>query len=174
MATQPPQSGVTGPTATSTFLDQDTWFAQLPGVVMSAAALITDPAERVLLVKPNYRDHWSLPGGICEYGESPHEGCAREVAEEIGLDRPFSTLLAVEWTQPYGVKARPIINFVFDGGSLADGSGIVLQASELDDFRFTAADEVADYLAPFGVRRVKAALAARASGGAIYGPTWTA
>ncbi len=159
---------------TRNFLDQDTWFAQLPGVVVSAAALITDPAQRVLLVKPNYRDHWSLPGGICEHGEPPHEGCAREVREEIGLDRPVTTLLAVEWSQPYGEKARPIMNFVFDGGSLADGSGIVLQAEELDDFRFTAAGEVAGYLAPFGVRRVEAALAARASGAAVYGPTWTA
>jgi 8-oxo-dGTP diphosphatase len=159
---------------TRNFLDQDTWFAQLPGVVVSAAALITDPAQRILLVKPNYRDHWSLPGGICEHGEPPHEGCAREVAEEIGLDRLFTTLLVVEWSQPYGEKARPIMNFVFDGGSLADGSGIVLQVEELDDFRFTAADEVAGYLAPFGVRRVKAALAARASGAAVYGPTWTA
>jgi 8-oxo-dGTP pyrophosphatase MutT (NUDIX family) len=158
----------------SNFLDQAAWFGQLPGVVVSAAALITDPAQRVLLVKPNYRDHWGLPGGICEHGEPPHDGCAREVAEEIGLDRSFSTLLAVEWTQPYGQEARPILNFVFEGGSLPDGSGIVLQAEELDDFRFTAADEVGDYLAPFGVRRVQAALAARASGGAVYGPTWMA
>ena len=51
------------------FTDHDTWFASLPGVVVSAAALITDPAGRVLLVKPNYRDHWSLAGGILEHGE---------------------------------------------------------------------------------------------------------
>ena len=57
------------------FMDHDTWFASLPGVVVSAAALITDPAGRVLLVKPNYRDYWSLPGGICELGEPPHAGC---------------------------------------------------------------------------------------------------
>ena len=40
----------------------------------SAAALITDtdgPSARVLLVKPNYRARWSLPGGILEEGEPP-------------------------------------------------------------------------------------------------------
>jgi ADP-ribose pyrophosphatase YjhB (NUDIX family) len=157
---------------TSNFIDHDTWFAQLPGVVVSAGALITDPAQRILLVKPNYRDHWTLPGGICEHGEPPHEGCAREVAEEIGLDRPVGALLAIDWSQPYGELARPIMHFVFDDGSLADGSGIVLQAEELDDFRFTDLDEVADYLPPFGVRRVSAALAARASGATVYQPTW--
>ena len=51
---------------TRNFIDHDTWFAQLPGVVVAAGALITDPAGRILLVKPNYRDHWTLPGGICE------------------------------------------------------------------------------------------------------------
>ena len=40
------------------------WFAQLPTVVAAAAALFTDQAGRVLLVKPNYRDHWSLAGAV--------------------------------------------------------------------------------------------------------------
>jgi 8-oxo-dGTP diphosphatase len=154
------------------FIEHDTWFAQLPGVVLAAGALITDPAAKILLVKPNYRDHWSLPGGICEHGEPPHAGCAREVAEEIGLPLPIGRLLAIDWSQPYGLQSRPIMHFVFDGGTLGDGSGIVLQAEELDDFRFTDPGEVASYLAPFGVRRVSAALAARASGAVVYQPTW--
>ena len=54
---------------TSDYLEPDIWFAQLPGVVLAAGALITDPAGRALLVKPNYRDHWTVPGGICERGE---------------------------------------------------------------------------------------------------------
>jgi 8-oxo-dGTP diphosphatase len=154
------------------FIDHDIWFAQLPGVVVAAGALITDPSGRILLVKPNYRDHWTLPGGICEHGEPPHVGCAREVAEELGLPLPVGELLAIDWSQPYGRELRPILHFVFDGGTIAGGDGIVLQAEELDEFRFTQAAEVAGYLAPFGVRRVQAALAARASGAAVYQPTW--
>jgi 8-oxo-dGTP diphosphatase len=157
---------------TADFVEHNTWFAGLPGVVVSAAGLITDPAGRVLLVKPNYRDHWSLPGGICEFGEPPHEGCAREVAEEIGLDRTPGPLLAVDWVQPYGPDARPILAFVFDSGMLDDGTGIVLQQEELDDFRFTAADEMTGLLTPNTARRVAAALAARASGSPVYQPTW--
>jgi 8-oxo-dGTP diphosphatase len=156
---------------TSNFIDHDTWFAQLPGVVVSAGALITDPDGRVLLVKPNYRDHWTLPGGICEHGEPPHVGCAREVAEEIGLDLPIGLLLAIDWSQPYGLEARPIMHFVFDAGTIANGDAIVLQAEELDEFRFTDAGEAGGYLAPFGVRRVGAALAARAAGATVYQPT---
>ena len=157
---------------TSNFIDHDTWFAQQPGVVVSAGALITDAAGRALLVKPNYRDHWTLPGGICEYGEPPHAGCAREVSEEIGLHLQVGTLLAIDWSQPYGSQARPILHFVFDCGTVDDGTGITLQHEELDDFRFTDPSQVAGYLAPYGVRRVTAALAGRASGAPVYQPTW--
>jgi 8-oxo-dGTP diphosphatase len=152
------------------FIDPDTWFARLPGVVVAAGALITDPASLVLLVKPNYRDHWTLPGGVCEHGEPPHAGCAREVAEEIGLWLPVGGLLAIDWSQPYGQHARPIMHFVFDGGTLDDGADIVLQREELDDFRFTDPAEMASYLAPYGVARVTAALAGRSSGAAVYQP----
>ena len=154
------------------FTDHDTWFASLPGVVVSAAALITDPAGRVLLVKPNYRDHWSLPGGICELGEPPHAACAREVAEETGLDRPAGALLAIDWAQPFGPEVRPIMAFVFDGGTIDDGRGIVLQHEELDDWRFVGPAELAGYTAPAGTRRVQVALAARASGAPVYLPAW--
>jgi 8-oxo-dGTP diphosphatase len=153
------------------FIDHDIWFAQLPGVVLAAGALITDPSGLILLVKPNYRDHWTLPGGICEYDEAPHVGCAREVAEEIGLPLPVGALLAIDWLRPYPEPARPVMHFVFDGGTLADGSQIALQAEELDEFRFTEPDQVDDYIAPFAVRRVRAALMGRASGAPVYGPT---
>jgi 8-oxo-dGTP diphosphatase len=150
--------------------DPGTWFRQLPGVVVAAGALITDPAGQVLIVKPNYRDHWTLPGGICEHGEPPHAGCAREVAEEIGLRLPVGQLLAIDWSQAFGERQRPIMHFVFDGGTLADGAGIVLQAEELDDFRFTERAELSGYLAPYGLARVTAALAGRADGGTVYQP----
>lgn len=153
---------------TSDYLEPDIWFAQLPGVVLAAGALITDPAGRALLVKPNYRDHWTVPGGICEHGESPHEGCAREVAEEIGLDLVPGPLVAIDWSQPFGRAQRPIMHFLFDGGTLDGGSGIVLQREELDDFRFTDPAEFASYLPPHIEARVRAALAGRAAGAVVY------
>ena len=152
------------------FTDHDTWFRQLPGVVVAAGALITDPAGRVLIVKPNYRDHWTLPGGICEHGEPPHAGCAREVAEEVGLTMPAGALLAVDWSQPYGPGERPIMHFVFDGGSVSEGTRIVVQQEELDDFQFADPGQLASYAPGYVTDRIAAALAARASGRAIYQP----
>lgn len=149
------------------------WHAGLAGVVASAGALITDDAGNVLIVKPNYRDHWTLPGGICELGEPPHVACAREVAEEIGLDLPVGGLLSVDWQPPlpaYGATARPAVYFIFDCGRLETLSGITLQADELDDCQLAATSALGDLLAPFALPRVRAAMAARESGCVRYVP----
>jgi ADP-ribose pyrophosphatase YjhB (NUDIX family) len=148
----------------------DAWFSSLPGVVVAAGGLITDASGRVLLVKPNYRDLWSLPGGICEHGEPPQAGCARELAEELGMDIPVGRLLATDWSQPYGAYARPIMHFVFDGGHLNDGSGIVIQEAELDGFEFVAPPDLPPYLPAYGLARVRGALRAREASRSVFLP----
>jgi 8-oxo-dGTP diphosphatase len=153
-----------------TFTDTQTWYAGLPTMYGAAAALITDPAGRVLLVKPNYREHWSLPGGILEHGEPPHVGCAREVAEEVGLHIPVGPLLVVDWAPPDQQRPRPFVYFVFDGGEIAADTEIRLQEEELDGYRFTSAAELGSYLPDFMVARSTAALRARVTAAAVYLP----
>ena len=152
------------------FTDAASWYAGLPTMYGAAAALITDEAGRVLLVKPNYRDHWSLPGGILEQAEPPHVGCAREVEEEVGLKITVGRLLVVDWVPPEDERPRPFVYFVFDGGEAEPDADIRLQEEELDDHRFTAADEFAGYLPPFLQARYATALRARATGTAVYLP----
>jgi 8-oxo-dGTP diphosphatase len=149
---------------------QAAWFAQLPTMYAASAALFTNPEGRVLLVRPNYRDHWLLPGGILEDGEAPHAGCRREVSEEIGLDIEPGHLLVVGWAAPEGARPKPIVIFVFDGGVLADDTPIRLQESELDEYRFVAADDLGGYLPPRMQERVTAALRSRRSGETAYLP----
>ena len=78
-------------TTTQETQDFAAYVATLPRVLAGAAALFRDAAGRVLLVEPNYREGWALPGGTIESddGESPRDGARRETAEEIGLDRPL-------------------------------------------------------------------------------------
>jgi 8-oxo-dGTP pyrophosphatase MutT (NUDIX family) len=147
------------------------WYATLPTMFGAAAALFTNPAGRVLLVKPNYRDHWSLPGGILEHGEPPHTACRREVEEELGIDIAApGPLLVIGWAPPDDVRPRPVVHFVFDGGVLDDDAPIHLQESELDDYRFVESADLASYLPPIISARVAAALRGRGTGATAYLP----
>ncbi len=60
-----------------TFPDVTAWYASLATLYGTAAALITSPAGEVLLVKPNYRELWSLPGGVLEDGDLPPHMASR-------------------------------------------------------------------------------------------------
>jgi ADP-ribose pyrophosphatase YjhB (NUDIX family) len=150
--------------------DEMAWYATLATMFGAAAALFTNPAGRILLVKPNYRDHWSLPGGMLEHGEPPQAGCRREVAEELGLRITPGPLLTIDWVPPDGARPRPIVHFIFDGGELADDAPIRLQEEELDEYRFVEAGEVARYLPPVIATRVTAALRSRVTGRTAYLP----
>jgi 8-oxo-dGTP diphosphatase len=67
------------------FAAMDNGFAPILG---GASGLIVRDGK-VLLIrrgKEPYKDHWSLPGGGVEPGETVREAVKREVLEETGLD----------------------------------------------------------------------------------------
>ncbi|MCH7229320.1 NUDIX hydrolase [Glycomyces sp. L485] len=137
-----------------------------------ACAFFTDPEGRVLIVKPNYRDDWYFVGGLVDKGELPHEGCAREIKEEIGLDVPVGALLTLDWQPTVDLLPMPQTFYLFDGGVIEDPDQIRLQAEELDDFRFVPADEAVSLSAPLNRPRIPMALDARRAGTTLYQPTY--
>lgn len=136
------------------------YIAGLPRVLAGAAALFRDTGGRVLLVEPNYREGWTLPGGTVESdeGETPRQGARRETAEEIGLDRAPGRLLAVDWV--HGDARPPLVAYLYDGGVLSsdDLAAIRLQEEELLSWRLVTPDEVPAYLPGTVGRRVLFAL----------------
>jgi 8-oxo-dGTP diphosphatase len=132
------------------------WYKQLPTVHVAALALIGDTEGRILLVKPNYRPYWTLPGGMADQGESPDLTVAREIKEELGLAMTPTRLVVIDWAPPQGKRQRPLIAFVFDGG-IIDGTSIKLQHSELDEWRFFTIDELAPLMPERSVARIKSA-----------------
>ena len=50
------------------------------------AGLVTDPEDRVLLVRKHGTEAFMQPGGKPEPGEPPRVALARELNEELGLD----------------------------------------------------------------------------------------
>ncbi|MDN0201315.1 NUDIX hydrolase [Streptomyces sp. S.PNR 29] len=146
--------------------DFATYIAGLPRVLAGAAALFRDDEGRVLLVEPNYREGWALPGGTIESddGETPRQGARRETAEEIGLDRPLGRLLAVDWV--HGTGRPPLVAYLYDGGVLSgeEFKAIRLQEEELLSWRLVPREELAEYLPGALGRRVLAALDVLAEG----------
>nr|WP_277350131.1 NUDIX hydrolase [Nonomuraea sp. FMUSA5-5] len=138
---------------------------------MSACMLLTDDADQVLLVKPNYRSHWAMPGGMVDEGEPPHACAVREIGEELGLQVELGKLLVVDWMPPAGDRRRPMMNFVFDGGTIADPSRIRLQTEELDAAQFWPWGEAATKLPAATAARIPAARAARKSHQTIFLPS---
>jgi ADP-ribose pyrophosphatase YjhB (NUDIX family) len=132
------------------------YIASLPRVLAGAAALFRDAEGRVLLVEPNYREGWALPGGTIESdtGETPREGARRETLEEIGLDRPLGRLLAVDWV--HGTGRPPLVAYLYDGGVLTETElkAIRLQEEELLSWRLVAREDLAAHLPGALGRRV--------------------
>jgi len=152
----------------------EAFYAGLNKVLAAAAGFITDAAGRVLLVKPNYRDHWGLPGGHIDEDEHPEIACARELQEELGLTLPVGRLLVVQWVPPFDGRPYPLIHFLFDCGSVPDGAEVVLQEEELEEYGYFTAEEIKDReLVPgFLLARITAGARARATGGTFYlGPS---
>lgn len=146
--------------------DYATYIASLPRVLAGAAALYRDAEGRVLLVEPNYRPGWALPGGTVEsdQGESPRTAARRESAEEIGIDVPLGRLLAVDWSLDAG--RPPLVAYLYDGGVLdaAQLASITLQEEELISWRLVEPAELTAFLPGSLGRRTEVAYRVLRSG----------
>ncbi|MFG2115159.1 NUDIX domain-containing protein [Streptomyces sp. NPDC048718] len=159
-------SGTGSGTASGAVSDYATYIAGLPRVLAAAATVFRDEGGRVLIVEPNYREGWTLPGGTVEAdtGETPRQAARRETAEEIGLDLTPGPLLAVDWV--HGAARPPLVAYVYDGGVLTKErfAAIRLQEEELDSWKLVGRAELAGYLPGPLCLRVHAALDALAAG----------
>ncbi|MFJ4918771.1 NUDIX domain-containing protein [Streptomyces sp. NPDC088725] len=146
--------------------DYAAYIAGLPRVLAGAAMLFRDSAGRVLVLEPNYREGWVLPGGTIESdeNETPRGGAHRETLEEIGLDIAPGRLLVTDWVS--GPARPPIVTYLFDGGVLSEEQlgAIRLQEEELLSWRLVNRQEIPAYLTDSTGSRVLSALHALDSG----------
>jgi 8-oxo-dGTP diphosphatase len=134
----------------------------IPRIPASASSLIFDAAGRLLILKPNYKKGWTLPGGQIEpTGESPWEACRRETREECGLEVTRGRLACVDFLRPK--RDRPGgVRFLFDCGALTERQrqAITLQDEEIDEYRLADLTEAAALLSGPIRRRVAASVGA--------------
>jgi 8-oxo-dGTP diphosphatase len=65
-----------------------------PNYTLGTVAVCEDADGRVLLVRSRQHAGWGLPGGLVQRGETPSDGLAREIAEELSIVVPSDRLSA--------------------------------------------------------------------------------
>ncbi len=145
------------------------WHNSLPTKVTASSILFRNSQGKILIVKPNYNDTWNFPGGVVEANESPLDGAIRETKEEIGLiiSPDILKLLAIDYGSKQESGKNDSLSIYFNGGVLSDLqiNNIIIQADELDGYKFVDETDLADYLNPEKAKRISIALK---SLGAVY------
>ena len=120
------------------------WFASLEKRISSSHVAIHDENDRALVVKANYKNYWSFPGGIVDASETPLEAAIREVQEEVGLTLDPETVhfkfvvdrvSSFAQTYLFMFEAR-VSSSVFDS--------ILLDKNELDEFAIVTRKQMID------------------------------
>ena len=145
---------------------------------VAAGALFVD-SGKILLLKPSYLDYWLPPGGKVEPGESPRDGCAREVLEEVGIQLNPRRLLCVDFI-PQGSqigltgKTRTTkedeLVFMFDAGQLSQdiADRIQLDGKEVIDSRWLTPEEAVPLIPNYLQQRLPRCLDAHQSEVTMY------
>ncbi|WFE57584.1 NUDIX hydrolase [Micromonospora sp. WMMD712] len=135
---------------------------------VAAGALFFDDEGRVLLVRPSYKNHWDIPGGYVEPGESPRAACMREIQEELGLALRVGRMLVVDWA-PAETEGDKVL-FIFDAGTLTPNQEKMIRFNdgELSEWRYVSPGNLKEYAPARLVRRVHTAITAWKHRSAAY------
>ncbi|MGX1760581.1 hypothetical protein ACWIG5_27330 [Streptomyces lydicus] len=73
--------------------------ARQPTVLVTSSAVIADRQDRLLIVRGNATEAWSLPGGVADttVGETPRETAERCTIQGLGQSIPLDQLLGIDW-----------------------------------------------------------------------------
>jgi len=136
------------------------WLTQVRFTV-TAAAVVTDDAGRVLLLKHVFRggSGWGIPGGFIEAGEQPEEAARRELREEAGIELEDLRLVhARALRRPRQVE----LLFVARGANPARAHAA---SGEISRAEWFATDALPDELSAGQRRLIERVLESRAPGG---------
>lgn len=145
------------------------YYKNLPKKRMGAGALILNENNEILIVKPGYKDYWSIAGGVIDENESPKDACIREVKEEIGIDLKQAIFLCVDYNSNVEEKGDSL-QFIFFGGKLSDNEikEIKLDKKEIIECKFLPIVQALPLLSDKLKLRLPKCLEALKNNGAIY------
>ena len=114
------------------------YYENLPRKRMGVGVIFRNIGDQILLVKPGYKEYWSLVGGVIDKDESPKQAAVREIREEIGLKKNCLRFVSVDYHANKNTDKGESLQFMFDGGVLLEDEicKIVLADGEIDDYVF--------------------------------------
>ncbi|WP_078613356.1 NUDIX domain-containing protein [Streptomyces katrae] len=141
------------------------YYAARPSPLVAATGIVLDTGGRVLVLTPSYKADLELPGGTVEDTETPEEGLARELKEELDLSVPVGRLLAVDSRRP-GSLGRSLIAHVHLVGPLSpeQAAAISFADGEITAARWLPPEEAYAALPARIAPRLRAGLDALHSG----------
>ncbi|HEY4484459.1 MAG TPA: NUDIX hydrolase [Candidatus Paceibacterota bacterium] len=134
------------------------YFKALPKKRMASGVLLFNQRDELLVIKPSYKDHWSIPGGVVEENESPKQAAIREAKEEIGVEIKECQLLCLDYVS-YGEGKDDSLQFIFYGGVLEDNK-INIDQDEIEDYKFLKIDDALSFLSKKLEKRLSKSLEA--------------
>ncbi|WP_159393574.1 NUDIX domain-containing protein [Streptomyces sp. TN58] len=141
------------------------YYAAQPAPLVAATGIVLDTRGRVLVLTTSYKADLELPGGTVEDTETPEQGLARELREELDLGVPVGRLLAVD-SRPPGRLGRSLIVHVHLVGPLSPGeaAAIAFADGEITEARWLRPEEACAVLPDRIAPRLRAGLAALHTG----------
>ena len=114
----------------------------LPKKQVGTAVIFLNIKGELLIMQPDYRNEWLVPGGSADANESPLHCAVRETKEEIGLDILEMKLVGVYYGHKKGIHSDSL-KLIFYGGVLTESqiSQIKLQTEELEKYTFALPEE---------------------------------
>ena len=113
--------------------------------IVGAVALIrdaeSDGPERLLLLRQPPGMGWTLPAGLLRRGESPIEGCARELAEETGIVLSRGALIPSVPSAVVHHRGR-WVDMVFEARVPASQVSLEVDGAEVLEARFHRIDNL--------------------------------
>jgi 8-oxo-dGTP diphosphatase len=115
------------------------WLARKPKKSIAVKAIIHSSNGGILLVKPNYKKGWQIPGGGVDQQEEPRAALARELFEELSLPVAIGQLKIVGTV--FRSEYENLILIYEYSEKIDDSRLFKLQEDEIDSCKFVPAQE---------------------------------
>ena len=120
------------------------WQASLPKKKVAVKVILKSNKGNILLVKPDYKDTWQLPGGGVDEFEDPRTAAIRETEEETGIKLAASDLRLVD--SIFKIK-EDYLFLLFECTKLyAEDADYSVEDEEIEEYKFINPTEVTTLL----------------------------